>query len=309
MKLRRFCGAAAKPVPVHDSGARAWPRWTSYDEWNVGIAPLDRPLRTIGDLLPLKNIRWLPPQPPLTVVADPFPYEHDGRAWLLVEHYSHRKRVRGRIARVDPDHPSSFDTVIERGRHLSYPYTFSHGGEIYCTPEMSQEDGCVIYRLAADGRWIATHHVMRGRRLVDPTLFRLQERWWLLATEPPPSHNTTLNAYYADTLEGPWTPHAANPVKRDAASARPAGRPFTIGPRLYRPAQDCSATYGGAVHVMEIEALTPTDFRESVALRLEPDPQWPYPDGLHHLVVDGSRVYFDAKRSQIGWLLWLKAWL
>jgi hypothetical protein len=98
-------------------------------------------------------------------------------------------------------------------------------------------------------------------------------------------------------------------VKRDAASARPAGRPFTVGTRLYRPAQDCSATYGGAVHVMEIEALTPTDFRESIALRLEPDPRWPYPDGLHHLVVDARRVYFDAKRSHVDWLLWLKAWL
>jgi hypothetical protein len=60
---------------------------------------------------------------------------------------------------------------------------------------------------------------------------------------------------------------------------------------------------------MEILALTPTEFRESIALRLEPDPSWPYPDGLHHLVVDGARVYFDAKRSHVDWLLWLRTWL
>src|SRR5262249_50727691 len=160
----------------------------TYDEWNVGIAALERPLQTIDELRSLKNVRWLPPQPPLTVVADPFPYQHDGRDFLLVEHYSHRRRVRRRIARGDPDHPSSIDTVIERGRHhLSYPFTFSHDGNMYCAPEMSQEDGCIIYRLAPDGRWDASHHVMRGHRLVDPTLFCLDRRWWLLATERPPS--------------------------------------------------------------------------------------------------------------------------
>jgi hypothetical protein len=94
-----------------------------------------------------------------------------------------------------------------------------------------------------------------------------------------------------------------NPLKRDVASSRPAGRPFAIGDRLYRPAQDCHHTYGGAVQVMEVLTLTPTDFRETVALRLEPDPTWPYPDGLHHLVVDGTRVYFDAKRRRTDFLL------
>src|SRR5207253_8316044 len=97
-----------------------------------------------------------------------------------------------------------------------------------------------------------------------------------------------------------------NPIKRDAASARPGGRPFAIRDRFYRPAQDCSATYGGALHVMELLALTPTEFHERVALRLEPQRDWPYPDGLHHLVVDGTRVYFDAKRTHVDWLLWMK---
>jgi len=329
VKLRSFPWTAPKPweapargvcatgPPARGVCATGWkagwkarcPRWLTYDEWNVGVAALDRPLQTIEELLPLRNIRWLPPQPPLSLLADPFPYRHDGREWLLVERYSHRKRVRGRIARIDPDHPAAIETVIERDRHVSYPFTFAYGADVYCAPEMSQEDGCVIYRLAPDGRWTATHHVMRGQRLVDPTLFRLNDRWWLFATEPPPSHNDSLHAYYADALEGPWTPHARNPVKRDPSSARPGGRPFTVARRLYRPAQDCSVTYGGAVHVMEIETLTPTEFRESIALRLEPDPDWPYPDGLHHLVVDGARVYFDAKRSHVDWLLWLKVWL
>jgi len=57
---------------------------------------------------------------------------------------------------------------------------------------------------------------------------------------------------------------------------------------------------------MELLVLTPTDFHERVALRLEPRAEWPYPDGLHHLVVDGTRVYFDAKKTYVDWLLWIK---
>jgi hypothetical protein len=293
VKLRRFLARV--------------PSWARYDIWNVGIATLDRPLEAIADLVPLKDVRWLPPQPPLHFIADPFPYRHGDRDWLLVERYGHPRGVRGRIARIDPAAPATPAAIaIARDTHVSYPYTFSDGERMLCAPEMSQEDGCVIYSLGGDGGWTPAHHILRGTRIVDPTLFRFERRWWLLGTEPPPRHNSVLHAFYADALAGPWNAHAANPVKRDVASARPAGPPFVLNGRWYRPAQDCSETYGGAVHVMEVLTLTPTDFRERVALRVEPDPAWPYPDGLHHLVVDGTRVYFDAKRTCVDWLLWLK---
>ena len=285
------------------------PSWARYDIWNVGIATLDRPLERVSDLLPLPQVRWLPPQPPLQFIADPFPYRDGNRDWLLVEQYGHARGMRGRIARIDLERASSAAPItpaIVRDRHVSYPCTIADGGRIYCAPEMSQEDGCVLYALGSGGQWTPAHHILRGMRIVDPTIVRIDGRWWLLATEPPPRHNHVLNAFYADALEGPWHAHAANPVKRDLASARPAGRPFVLDGRWYRPAQDCTETYGGAVHLMEVLALTPTEFRERIALRLEPDPAWPYPDGLHHVVVDGTRVYIDAKRMYVDWLLWMK---
>src|SRR5262245_66254434 len=97
--------------------------------------------------------------------------------------------------------------------------------------------------------------------------------------------------------------HPLNPLKRDVASSRPAGRPVVIGDRLYRPAQDCHDTYGGAVQFMEVLTLTPAGFRETVALRLEPDPTWRSADGLHHLDVAGTRVSLDAHRRRTEFLL------
>ena len=277
------------------------PSWARYDTWNVGIATLDRPLEHVADLLPLRNVRWLPPQPPQQYVADPFPYRHGDRDWLLVEQYGHPRGGRGIIARIDASSPATATPAIVRDRHVSYPYVFSDGTRTLCTPDMNQEDGCVVYALGADGAWTPAHHILLGARIVDPTVFRWNGRWWLFGAAPPPRHTTTLNVFHAESVEGPWIAHHANPVKHDVASARPGGRPFVVNGRLYRPAQDSSDTYGGALHVMEIVALTPDDFHERIALRLDPDPRWPYPDGLHHLVLDGTRVYFDAKRTHINW--------
>src|SRR5262249_2987347 len=151
----------------------------------------------------------------------------------------------------DPSAPT--EPAIVRDGHISYPCTFTDGNRIYCAPEMSAEAACVIYALEGDGRWQPRHHILPGGRLADPTFFRAGDLWWLFATEPPPGHTSVLNAYYSPAIAGPWRPHAHNPLKRDAATARPAGRPFAIGNRLYRPAQDCTATYGGAVNVMAID--------------------------------------------------------
>lgn len=299
-KLRRFRAAASS----------WWRDVTRYDTWNVGVITLDRELTDLDQLRRLPPPRWLSERPPLYYVADPFPFRDGARDWLLVEEYGHPKGVRGRIVRVDPDAAEPvFEPVITASTHLSYPFTFACGDQVYCAPETSAAVGCVLYRLDEDGRWRNAHHVLTDRRLVDPTFFFHDGRWWLFANDTTGRGSLMLHAFFAIDIAGPWTPHPRNPLKVDRATSRPAGRPFVIDGRLYRPAQDCSRTYGGAVNVMAIDELTPDAFREHVALRLEADPDWPYPDGLHTLVVEGRRVYLDAKRTRWDNLWSLKVWL
>jgi hypothetical protein len=71
---------------------------------------------------------------------------------------------------------------------------------------------------------------------------------------------------------------------------------FHAAGRLFRPGQDCAATYGGAVAIHEILTLSETDFRESLVTVLRPDQAGPFPDGLHTLVHDGERFWLDGKR-------------
>ena len=82
----------------------------------------------------------------------------------------------------------------------------------------------------------------------------------------------------------------------DVRGARPAGMIFNRDGRLFRPGQDCAATYGAGVAVHEIQTLTETEFSEVVVAELRPDRSGPFPHGLHTLVHDGERFWVDGKR-------------
>ena len=101
---------------------------------------------------------------------------------------------------------------------------------------------------------------------------------------------------HADRLEGPWVPHRLTPVKIDIAGARPAGPLFKVGEALFRPGQDCSRTYGGGIAIHRVDVLNEDTYRETKVSALAPDPDGPFPDGIHTLAVDGDRVWVDGKR-------------
>jgi hypothetical protein len=74
--------------------------------------------------------------------------------------------------------------------------------------------------------------------------------------------------------------------------------------KLYRPAQDCTRTYGGRVVLHEITALDRTSFEEEQVAVVEPDPAGPYPLGLHTFSPLGQAAFIDGKRSGLSpWLL------
>ena len=65
---------------------------------------------------------------------------------------------------------------------------------------------------------------------------------------------------------------------------------------LYRPAQDCSTTYGRRIVVNRVLELTPEQFREETAAAFEPDKTGPFPAGLHTLSAVADYTLIDGKR-------------
>ncbi len=85
-------------------------------------------------------------------------------------------------------------------------------------------------------------------------------------------------------------------MKIDVRSSRPGGTPFRVDGQLYRPAQDCSRTNGGALAINAVTECTPVRYAENVVAVLRPDPDGPFPDAIHTFTAGLGGILIDGKR-------------
>ena len=230
-------------------------------------------------------------------IADPF--FHPGRPGVvLCERYTHASG-RGHLAAV-PASPATRGVAatpaLVADHHLSYPFTMADGGRTVCLPEMAAARRQVLYELRDGQPMSPLCIVAEDVAMADPTLMRWDGLYWLSYTDADIGPYDNLCLMFAERLTGPWRRHPGNPVKVDVRSSRPGGTPFRVHGRWYRPAQDCSKTYGGALVINEIRTCTTERYDEAPVAALRPDPSGRFPDGLHTLALDGSRMLVDGKR-------------
>jgi hypothetical protein len=301
----RAPGADGVPAPilrVAALGRRLWnvPRAVlEHDDWNVGVidAPIESVVRARAEL----PIAWLPLRPG-RFAADPFGVHVDGTLHVFFEDYDQREG-RGTIAHVCMGSDGSWtepETVLDVGVHASYPYLIEDQGETFMLPETSAARESVLYR-ATDWPhgWQPVATLLTGFPAVDASVTRVGDRWWMFATSADrgPTHN--LFIWHAPALTGPWEPHALNPVKTDARSARPGGTPFSVDGVLYRPSQHCVGGYGAQLTICRVDTLTSRAFSETPVATLPPPPGSPQPDGFHTLSAAGPRTLVDGKRRHL----------
>lgn len=231
--------------------------------------------------------------------ADPFPVVHEGRTFLFVEEFPHRT-AKGIISAVafGPDGPLGRPRpVLEASVHLSYPFVFERGGDMWMIPESCAAGTVDLFRATRfPGGWVREATLLSGVTASDATLVERNGRWWLFATvrEGGGAFSDALHLWSAPDFRGPFTPHPANPVLIDIAAARPAGRIVERRGTLWRPVQDCSASYGGALGLARIDQLDDDGFRQTVETVLRAgSPQWPG-RRLHTLNRAGSLEVIDG---------------
>ncbi len=220
------------------------------------------------------------PDPGDRFYADPFPYVHEGRRWILFEDFPHRTG-KGLISAVEIGEcgpVGAVRTVLEEPWHLSYPMIFAHAGQIWMIPETHQNRTIDLYRAEAfPDRWVKEATLVSGIEASDATFVRHQGRLWMFATvrDGWGAWSDTLHLFMADDLLGPWRPHPANPVLIDGATARPAGHFLQRGGTLWRPVQDCASSYGAALGLVEVTRLDPEGYHQELRTRLTAGPDWP----------------------------------
>jgi hypothetical protein len=272
--------------------AAKWRKLWLHGEWFVAVRAKDREGR-VED-----GVRTVP-NPPGSYLGDPFPIEIGGRHYLFVEQFF-MADGRGVISVLEPQPDGSWSQprpVLRRDHHLSYPFVFDLEGTAYMVPETGDTGRIELYR-AVDfpDRWERARVLIDGVTAFDATLHVENGLFWLFANvAETPGDTGELRLYWSRALDGEWRPHPANPITRDAAGARPAGRLFRRAGTLIRPAQDCSRRYGEAVVLHRVDVLSTTDYRETAVGRIDAD--WmPGIEATHTYTFDSRYECLDAYR-------------
>src|SRR5215210_216536 len=267
------------------------------EQWFVGYRPLQPDIAPFEEMDSYRLI----PTPAGRSFMDPFVIERGGVHYVFFEDYSDRLgRAAISVVELDDDgKPSAPRPALERDYHLSYPFVFSQGDELFMVPETAESGRIELYRATAfPDRWTFERTLIPDLAAVDATILEREGRFWLFASVRRPGTRLSdeLSLFHADSPFGPWIPHRKNPIVCDARSARPAGRVFERAGSLIRPFQDCALSYGRAVVFNRIDLLDEDDYRETAIGRIEPG--WiggnlgthTYNRDSRYEVVDGRRL-------------------
>ena len=200
-------------------------------------------------------------------VADPFMLKVQG-VWHMFFEVMNSQVGRGEIGLAvsqDAVRWTYRQIVLREDFHLSYPYVFEWDNEIYMVPESYQANAVRLYKaLDFPTRWSFVGHLLAGDDFTDPSIFRFNDRWWLLTDlARPPYYAGILRLFSAESLMGPWVEHPKSPVvDGNPHIARPAGRVLVVDGKVIRHAQDCDPIYGSQVRAFEITELTTTSYHE-----------------------------------------------
>jgi hypothetical protein len=237
--------------------------------------------------------------------ADPFAFRWRGKDYLFFEDLD-QKTQKGIISVVEFDEqgrPGPAIPVLEEPWHLSYPFLIEADGEIWMVPEASLSGEISIYRATRfPFGWEKHSTLVSGIEAADATIIQHAGKYWMFAVtrDGIGGYSDTLCLWSAETLLGPWRPHAANPLLINDRTARPAGNMIWRDGKLLRPVQDCRDGYGAALSLAEVTRLDDERFEQVIVTHLGPGKQWPGRK-LHTLSGNGHMEAIDGSIIRPTW--------
>lgn len=244
------------------------------------------------EITPIKKGFW----------ADPCVFNtSDGRHFIFFEELVYSKK-RAHISVIELKRDGTVSKpqiVLDKPYHLSYPFVFKEGTDIYMIPETSANKTIELYKCVSfPDKWEFQMNLMENLHAVDTTIHFHNGKYWMFVNikeNKGASAWDELFLFYAETLfTQAWKPHPQNPVISDVRQSRPAGHLFIHEGKLYRPSQDCSCTYGYATNINEVLTLNEKVYSESKITTLFPE--WnDKVTGVHTLSYSNGLCVLDAK--------------
>ena len=181
---------------------------------------------------------------------------------------------------------------LEQSNHFSYPQIIEDYERVFLFPEIASWASPKLFELSTDGLSCTGEFELQGleeTRLVDATLFKSEDTWFIFAGDPETSHQK-LKLFHSNSLFGPYIEHTKSPIALDPRSSRMAGPIFVREGKIYRFAQNCSSSYGDGITVNRILTLNKTDYQELLVNEISIANQ----KGPHTLMISDGKVWLDS---------------
>ena len=243
---------------------------TQFDQWSL-FYDLRNGMSTsfwrFKPLVPPKDRFW----------ADPHVIYRDGKYFVFIEELIHDRGI-GHISVLTIDHKGNVSKpvpVLSTDYHLSYPFVFESNGATYMIPETGERRTVELYRcIRFPDQWQHEMNLMEGIHLVDATLHKDDDRWWLFGNVVETPNTSSWDEAFlfsaSDFRTTEWSAHPGNPIVSDVSSSRPAGALIEHDGELYRPSQNSSHHYGYGFNLAQVEELSPTRYQERIVCRVTP---------------------------------------
>ena len=195
--------------------------------------------------------------------------EAEGEELFLFYEYQCKRYGRGELRMRktrDLVHWSEEWTVLREDFHLSFPNVFEDNGEYYMIPETGADGSIRLYKATDES--LANFRPYRtiirdGRKWADSDIVKKDGKYYLF-TSIYSRKAPEARLFVAGSLDGEFKEHPCSPYSTSPANARNAGRIFEHEGKLFRPVQDNTKGYGKQLSIMEITALSPDSYNETL---------------------------------------------
>jgi len=251
------------------------------------------------DIFDFSNMSAIMP-PTGRYYADPFLYDHDGKTYVFIEDYDYKKGVISCFELNDDLSYTEPKIVLERNYHISYPFLYKEGNELYMIPETGMNQQMELFKCKEfPNKWEFVKPLFKSLMASDINILENQGLLYLTTTIKPDFDNNCALFIAKDSILNEFEFAGWEYIK----DSRPAGNVFIYDGeeipeckgKLIQPTQNCGERYGYGMKFRELNVTEDQYDNEKIIHEIWPD----WTEGIigtHTFNFNDKFVITDGKR-------------